>query len=193
MDLTADLEEYNRYLEQNCLTENQPPQTIPYAERIIPEWLFQRVDTRTARPLSPLERDLLYATFEHIFEYVLEMLSGGEPLDEILGSDPRNINKGRFIAWVLDDPERKALYDRALKVSAEIEFGRIPAMADASDTLEDVARTNVKINALKYRLGVLNRERFGDIKRIEQDVNINIADAMQRAEQRVIDVTPRGN
>jgi hypothetical protein len=58
-------------------------------------------------------------------------------------------------------------------------------IADASDSLEDVARSTLRINTRKWLLGVWNRKRFGDVKQIEQNVTIDMGAAMADAQKRV--------
>jgi len=61
----------------------------------------------------------------------------------------------------------------------------IPMIADAKDSLEDANRSAIRIDSRKWQLKVWNRERFGDVKQIEQTVTINLQDAMQVAQERL--------
>jgi hypothetical protein len=48
-----------------------------------------------------------------------------------------------------------------------------------------VNRSTLRINTRKWLLGVWNRKRFGDVKQIEQNVNIDLSQAMQEAQARL--------
>ena len=76
-------------------------------------------------------------------------------------------------------------YYEAQAIGAEVIAQQILEIADAQDSMEDVNRSTLKINTRKWLLGVWNRKRFGDIKQIEQNVNIDLSQAMQDAQERL--------
>jgi hypothetical protein len=51
--------------------------------------------------------------------------------------------------------------------------------------MEDVARSTLRVGTRKWLLGVFNRKRFGDVKQIEQNVNVSLSEAMSDAQQRI--------
>ncbi len=147
--------------------------------------------------LADLKRANEMTTFEATFDRVLEIVSTGQPLRAALGDDPRNLDYARFLRWVMSDERRKERYYDALAVGAEVVSQHMIEIADASDTVEDVQRSTLRINTRKHLLGIWNRKRFGEVKQIDQTVTIDMAGAMEEARARaarrseVIDVQPR--
>lgn len=163
----------------------------------LPQWL-----SVTPAPTQPssnrqLNRELNEVTYTAMFEHVLVKIAEGIPLKEILREDYRQPEYEHFLRWVHRNEQRKNRYFEAQEVGAEIIASELLEIADADDSLEDVARSTLRINTRKWLLGVWNRKRFGDIKQIEQNVTIDILAAMQAANDRlatrsqnVIDITP---
>jgi len=123
--------------------------------------------------------------FERILDRVLERVSAGNPLTQALIDEVYEIDYATYLRWLLKDEDRKRRYYEAQEMGAEIVSHQLIDIADASDTLEDVQRSTLRINTRKWLLGVWNRKRFGDVKQIEQNVSINLGEAMQQAQARV--------
>jgi uncharacterized membrane protein YkoI len=167
----------------------------------LPDWLVSdQAETRSTeshdrRRLTTTQRELENITFENMFEWVITRIADGVPLKEILRSDFRQPEYESFLRWIHKDETRKSRYYEAQEIGAEIIASEILEIADADDTLEDVARSTLRINSRKWLLGVWNRKRFGDVKQIEQNVTIDIGAAMaaadERVQNRVIDITPK--
>lgn len=140
------------------------------------------------------ELDLI--AFEAIFERALADISAGQPLASTLEADHRSIDYQRFLAWIHKDESRRARYYEAQEIGAEVVAAQMLEIADADDSLEDVARSTLRINTRKWLLGVWNRKRFGEVKQIEQNVTVDLGEAMRAAQARVdaartIDVVAR--
>lgn len=164
----------------------------------LPDWLIPEnpvAESHDRRRITTSQRELENLTFENMFEWVITRIADGVPLKEILRSDFRQPEYESFLRWIHKDETRKARYYEAQEIGAEIIASEILEIADADDTLEDVARSTLRINSRKWLLGVWNRKRFGDVKQIEQNVTIDIGAAMaaadERIQNRVIDITPR--
>jgi len=164
----------------------------------LPQWLSVTPDTNLA-PTSnkQLNRELNEITYGAMFEHVLLKIAEGIPLKAILRDDYRQPEYEHFLRWVHKDENKKSRYFEAQEIGAEIIASELLEIADADDSLEDVARSTLRINTRKWLLGVWNRKRFGEIKQIEQNVTIDILAAMQAASERVqartqnvIDITP---
>jgi hypothetical protein len=129
-----------------------------------------------------------------MYDYILEQIALGEPLKKALALDVREPDYGKFLRWIHADEDRKNRYYEAQMIGSEIIADDMIEIADADDTIEDVQRSTLRINTRKYLLSVWNRKRYGDIRQVEQTVNVSIVDAMERAQQRLmdntIDVTP---
>ena len=121
----------------------------------------------------------------------------GQPLRAALSTDPRNIDYARFLAWVMKDENRKDRYYEAQATGSEVVATQMLEIADASDTMEDVQRSTLRINTRKWLMGVWNRKRFGEVKQIDQTVTIDMVGAMEAARERasrrgeIVDVQPR--
>ena len=164
----------------------------------LPDWMVDPA----ARPadLPALRRANRLAMYEAMFEGVMEKLEEGQPIDTTLGEDHRTPSVARFMAWVLKDEKRKQRYDEAMVVAAEMVSHQLIRLADASDSIEDVARSKERISTRWKLLGVWNRKRFGEIKQIDATVTVDLVGAMEAARERarlgrsdasVIDVQPR--
>lgn len=123
--------------------------------------------------------------FEAIFERAMIHIAAGQPLRNFLQDDHRRPNMTEFIAWVYKDPNRRALYHEAKAIGAEIIEDDMMVISDAQDSAEDVARSTLRINTRKWLLGVWNRDRYGEKKTIDQNVTINLQEAMQEASRRL--------
>ena len=134
-------------------------------------------------------------TFAAVFDDILGHVESGAPLKSFAEMRPLEFNYRRCISWIMRDETRKNRYHAAQAV-AEVLNEETPEIADASDSLEDVARSTLRINDRKRRMAVYNRKRFGDIKQVDQNITIDLSAAMQEAQDRldrsrVIDVQAR--
>lgn len=123
--------------------------------------------------------------FEAIFERAMIHIASGQPLRNFLQEDHRRPSMTEFIAWIYKDPNRRSLYHEAKAVGAEVIEDEILVIADAQDSIEDVARSTLRINNRWKLLGVWNRDRYGEKKTIDQNVTINIEKAMDDANRRI--------
>ena len=164
------------------------PEPLPYYH---PEVLRARRELRANR------KAIEEIAFESLFEEFLDVIcENGLGVTQMFERDPRGPDLKRFIAWVVRDPRRKELYYEAQAVGAEVCAVEIPMIADAKDSLEDSNRSSIRIDARKWQLKVWNRERFGDVKQIDQTVTVNLVEAMRDSQERldrsrVVDVQAR--
>lgn len=158
----------------------------------LPAFLLPQTSPEPA-PLTPAQRTELAAlrrhneltTFEMCFERLMSVVETGQPLTAALEDYPLELNYTRFLAWVHKDENRKARYYEAQTVAAEAVAQQMLDIADASDTIEDVQRSTLRINTRKWLLGVWNRRRFGETRQVEQTVTIDLGEAMAAAQRRV--------
>lgn len=155
----------------------------------LPDWLAPAVSYATAihtrKQIKEMQTQMEHLTFESLFDEALERIAAGQPLIQTIEGDPREPNYARLLAWVHADPQREARYHEAQKIGAEVIAQQLIKLSDASDTLEDVNRSTLRINTRKWLLGVWNRKRFGDVKQIDQNVTIDLSGAMQAAQERL--------
>lgn len=153
----------------------------------LPEWMLPTQELQKER--AKLRREVTHATYEAMFEHVVDSVASGQPLTAVLERDQRGIDYRSFYSWILRDDRRKQRYYEAQELAAELVSAQMLKIADADDSLEDVGRSTLRINTRKWLLGVWNRKRFGDIKQIEQNVNIDLSGAMKEAQARLANRT----
>ena len=132
-----------------------------------------------------MRRQFEEQTFAAVFDDILEHVESGQPLKSFAEMRPLEFNYRRCISWIMRDETRKNRYYEAQEIGAEIVSHQILGIADASDSLEDVARSTLRINSRKWLMGVWSRKRFGDIKQVDQNITIDLSAAMQEAQQRL--------
>lgn len=145
--------------------------------------------TKKKQPLEPLPDSplaILEKTYNSLFEVALNRISNGEALSLIIRSDNRDIDYSHFLRWIHKDEERKRRYREAQELATEVHASEIISIADCeNDSLEDVARSKLRIDARKFLMSSWNRSRYGDVKQVDQTVKIDITGAMQEAEKRL--------
>lgn len=131
-------------------------------------------------------------TCRSLFERVLDNLADGITVAETLRDDIREISYGSLLRWIHENPDRKQLYEAARKIGTEVMANEIVNIADGknpdgSETLEDVSRSTLRINTRKFIMQSWNRDRYGEKRQIDQNVNVNLIDAMEEASKRLKD------
>lgn len=150
-----------------------------------------RIPGHTEEELAIIEegkrakKELTLMRFEHSLDTVLAHIARGNPLTAALEDYPFEFEYAKYLAWLLRDEDRKRRYYEAQEIGAEVVAQQMLAIADAEDSVEDVARSTLRINTRKWLLGVWNRRRFGEVKQIEQNVTIDLSSAMAEAQARV--------
>jgi hypothetical protein len=166
------------------------PTTEP--QETLPTWLIPDRATTLA-----LKRENLHRTYENALDGILNrMVEQHTTFADAVRDDPRGFEPAHLLQWIMRDEARKMRYYEAQAATAELVFDDTLRIADAADSFEDVQRSTLKVNTRKWWLAVVNRKRFGDTKQIEQNVTIDIGEAMAQAQARVdqsrtIDVAAR--
>lgn len=132
-----------------------------------------------------MRRQFEEQTFAAVFDDILEHIASGQPLSAFVEMRPLDFDYRRCLSWIMRDETRKNRYYEAQEIGAEIVSHQILGIADASDSLEDVARSTLRINSRKWLMGVWSRKRFGDIKQVDQNITIDLSAAMQEAQNRL--------
>jgi hypothetical protein len=155
---------------------------------LVPDWL-------TAQPQQPAQvvqaqrrrvtKDLLLATFEQTFERVLTEMAKGRTLKSVIVGDVRDLDYDAFWRWIKQDSMRYERYREAKELRTEWWAGRIIEIAEAEDSIEDVARSKLKIDTYKWLMGADNRKQYGESKQIEVNQSISIISALQQANNRI--------
>ena len=119
---------------------------------------------------------------------VIELIPQGKTLKSIIDEDIRPFEYGSFLRWVNKDPQRKALYNDAKELRTEAWAGEIIEIADASDSMEDVNRSKLRIDSRKWLMGADYKKMYGPTTQIEVGGSISILGALAQAQNRVIEL-----
>ncbi len=123
----------------------------------LPDWLKVEDDRY---PVSPDRREIQRILFESIFERVLEGVEAGITPTETIKSDPRDINRGKFFNWVNSNPERKERLRAAKEIGTLVMEDMLMERING-ESLEDVQRSKLAVDTLKWLMQVNNRKRYG--------------------------------
>ena len=145
----------------------------------LPSWMTQ-VPTTSVAP----KKELLEKQFEIFFETILDKISRGINLKEILRDDQRDFDYTQLLRWIHKDPMRKSRYYEAQEIGSEMIAAEILEIADG-DGLEDVQRSKLRIDSRQFLIKTWNRKRYGDVKTLEVNQNISITAALEQANSRL--------
>lgn len=166
-----------------------------YAIPVIPDWLIdeQSVMKRTSKEI----RELTNKQYEIAFESVLVQMADGTELAALLRDYHTPIDYSRFLAWIFADKQRKQRYYDMQAIGAEAVSGQIIDIADATnDSMEDVQRSKLRIDARFRLLAVRDRKRFGDVKQLDVNMNqtVDIKGLLEQREKQLMNgITIDGN
>jgi len=126
-----------------------------------------------AADMSSEMRALEQQTFEVAFESALEELAGGGTVERFCNEYHVRLSPTRFRTWIFRDRRRKQAYEAAKAVGAEAIEDEMLRIADGltpdgTPALVDIQRSQLMINTRWKMLTVWNRERYGDVRKIEQ-------------------------
>ena len=147
----------------------------------LPSWMTQV----SAAP----KKELLEKQFEIFFETILDKISRGINLKEILKDDQRDFDYTQLLRWIHKDPMRKSRYYEAQEIGSEMIAAEILEIADGvndSGVPEDVQRSKLRIDSRQFLIKTWNRKRYGDVKTLEVNQNISITAALEQAQNRLV-------
>lgn len=152
----------------------------------LPNWLSAPpAPTTSVEPSQTPKKELLEKQFEIFFETILDKISRGINLKEILRDDQRDFDYTQLLRWIHRDPQRKSRYYEAQEIGSEMIAAEILEIADG-DGLEDVQRSKLRIDSRQFLIKTWNRKRYGDVKTLEVNQNISITAALEQANQRLV-------
>jgi hypothetical protein len=147
----------------------------------LPSWMTQQ---STPAPATS-KKELQEKQFEIFFETILDKISRGINLKEVLRDDQRDFDYTQLLRWIHKDPMRKSRYYEAQEIGSEMIAAEILEIADAVDSVEDVQRSKLRIDSRQFLIKTWNRKRYGDVKTLEVNQNISITAALEQANQRL--------
>lgn len=151
----------------------------------LPDWLTagEPPAPTTSKPVKAL----VLQQFEAVFPRTLELISSGYTLTAAVQELPIDIDTGAFLRWIKRDHMRAEAYKEAKEIRTEAWAGKLVEYAEAADTAEDVQRSKLKVDTLKWLMAADNRRTYGDVKQVELGGQISITAALAAASQRVIE------
>lgn len=173
-----------------------PPETWEKTIEGLPVWVVGR-PTNLALYNSPESRDpnkehnknikdSIFAQYLSVYPRVLDMIASGSTLTEALNELPIQIDHGAYMRWITKDHERNEQYKESKELRTEAWAGRMVKYSEASDTAEDVSRSRLKVDTLKWLMESDNRKTYGSVKQLEIGGSISITSALKAANERVI-------
>ena len=142
----------------------------------IPDWMLDQRESAPSSQQMALSsatsnkavRELADVIYTALFETVLDKVASGMTLTDVIKEDQRQIDSGKFRAWLRKDPKRTQRYHEAKAIGAESIEDQMISIADAeNNTLEDVQRSNLRINTRWKILAVWDRKRYGTTHTVE--------------------------
>lgn len=135
---------------------------------------------------EPDRLGLLQREYGNIFEMMIEAVCRGCAVQDVLESETRLLSYEHFMLWVRSDRARRARFEEAQEIRAEILAGELLKIADDDD---DVARSKLRIDTRKYLMGAWSRRRYADTKTIDVTNTVSVSGALDEARGRIIDIT----
>lgn len=158
---------------------NSPEKTL-----VMPEWLLAEADKLALSvEHSKSLRELEQQNFTIAFETILEKMSEGVPFTTACNEYPAlhtPITPGRFRTWIFRNSQRKNAYLVAKALAAEAVEDEMIRISDGmtntgSQLPDEVPRSKLRIDTRKWLLTVWNRQRYGEVKQIEQKTTVDVS------------------
>lgn len=115
----------------------------------------------TEKEMERIKAEQLKLTYEIFFENSLELIAGGRNLADLILESPHNLSPGRYRTWLHKDKKRVERLREAQAIGAEAIEDEIMRIIDATDSLEDVQRSKLKLEGRKFLLQTYSRDRYG--------------------------------
>lgn len=128
------------------------------------------------------------AMYPDLFVVLLDELSIGKTLHGAFDENNLSVDVGRFMRWVNRDPDRKQQFREAQRLGADFVDSQCILIADGLDSeIEDTQRSRLRYEARRKYLATVDRDRFGDVKQVDHTIHIDLSDAMNNANTRLVD------
>jgi hypothetical protein len=109
-----------------------------------------------------------------VFQKVLERMSAGCLLKNILAEDLREFEVTHFRNWIRRDKERESLLHAAEEARTEVWAEQLIEISAGKTGLEDVQRSKLEIDTLKWLMASHNRKRYGESTKIEMNATVEV-------------------
>lgn len=134
----------------------------------LPAWigttLTEPTPAHTDQPLAPRTAHLalMEQVYLSIWETTLDRVSLGHKLKDIISDDPREIDLAAFSRWVAKDKSRSKALNDAKRMGTHFVLEDMIDIADGMNSMEDVARSTLRVNTRRLYLKAYNKDTFGD-------------------------------
>lgn len=161
----------------------------------IPDWLSsdqesEEIRSSNRKKTHPAIRALVIQEFVTYYPMIMELISSGYTLTNAINSLPVGMDIGAFMRWVKASPDRSNGYVEAKALRTEVWAGKLIEYSEATDSFEDIQRSKLKIDTLKWLMERENRKTYGDVRQVELTNNISITAALTQANSRISNVHP---
>lgn len=129
-----------------------------------PEITLEQALEWSAKEKARVIAEQLQLTYEIFFENSLELIAGGRNLADLINESPHDIIPGRYRTWLHKDKKRVERLREAQAIGAEAIEDEIMRIIDATDSLEDVQRSKLKLEGRKFLLQTYSRDRYANEK-----------------------------
>lgn len=170
----------------------------------LPDWITAHAPTSSTASDKPAvslpvdSRKLQKTIFEMIYPRVIDLITTGHTITEALAEIPQitndaYLNRADFLRWLKRDSNRVTELKEAEEIRAELWADKMLQHAVATDSLEDIARSKLVVDTLKWRIGAEYNKKYGDKKSVSIENTISITSALAQANARVIDINDSPN
>jgi len=126
-------------------------------ETDLPYWLLPKSPPKADLPVKTTEPVYTSAIWGEIREYI----SAGKTLSWICSLPHMPSNQSRLHRWIMSDEKRREEYFEAKKEATYALEDKMLDIADGVDNeMEDVSRSKLRIETIKYIMSVNNKERY---------------------------------
>ena len=130
----------------------------------LPSWIGTVATANPDTPLAPRTAHvaLMEQIYLSIWETTLDRVSLGHKLKDILSDDPREIDLAGFNRWIAKDKQRSKALNEAKRMGTHMVLEEMIDIADGLNSMEDVARSTLRVNTRRLYLKAYNKDTFGD-------------------------------
>ena len=131
----------------------------------LPAWIgTTQPQPQPDRPISAYGTHiaLMEQVYLSIWQQTLDRISLGHKLKDVISDDPREIDLAAFNRWIAKDKKRANEFKEAKRMGTHMVLEEMIDIADGKDSMEDVARSTLRVNTRRLYLKAYNKDTFGD-------------------------------
>lgn len=141
----------------------------------VPEWLNPAPPVPALIPdPAKARRDLTLVQYPIIFERTIERIRAGEFMEIFIKDDLREFELESFENWIKRDRDRKTRLKEAIEARSHIIIAGTFVTAEGRDTMEDTARSKLRVDNAWRKAVADNRKYYGDTTKIEMNSTVEV-------------------